>query len=92
MMRVTKDNLDLLVANVKGADYLQKELGIRTTLGSSEPVIRVDGMQKLAEIAAVTGKSIDRNAMAKRIRYQGVIFQCYESETRTRNGRRMPWA
>ena len=92
MMRVTKDNVDLLVSNVRGRDYLERELGIRTALGNSEPVVKVDNARKLAEIAAVTGKSMERLSGAKRLKYGGIVFTCFEVEERARNGRRFPWA
>ena len=92
MMRVTKDNVDLLVANVKGREYLEREMGLRTMLGSSEPVVRVEGARKLAEIAAATGKSTERLSNARRVKYGGVVFTCFETEPRGRSDRRMPWA
>ena len=91
MMRVTKDNIDLLVANVKGREYLEREMGLRTALGISEPVVKVDSVKKLAEVAAVTGRSMERNTTAKRVRYGGVVFQSFEVEQPKKYEGRLPW-
>lgn len=84
MIRVTRQAVDMLANNVRDREWLEQELGIRSTLRAAEPVVRVDSARKLAEIASVTGSTMQRLGAARRVKYGGVIFQSFESDKKGR--------